>query len=1184
MRRLAKAPSAGSTLPSGNTLRGIQIVALALALTFAFGASQALAVDYTYSPVGTFASGPGAGAGELDAPRRSAVNQATGDLYVADSGNDRIVVFRPGSTPAGTYLTQFGSAVLDEPFGVAVDSDSGDVYVSSAGSDEIVKFNSDGAPTPSFSPDASFTSPSLGAGAAQIGDFEADLAVDPTSGDLLVADPASDLVKRFDDSGAHLANFDGASSPSGAFVGLLDIDVAPDGDVYAVDATGPLYVEAGVDGCEGNAWCNRNTSRVVRFDPDGGNGEDVVPSAPEALGVIAIDPTSGQLLAGVVNPQLKRIFAYRADGSAQVSQFEFGMATLNSIAAGGPLSRVYLVEESATNPSTADVYGETVVRADRAVPYPELSAVGVSDVTGASAHVSGTVNPNGEPTEARVEYTRDGNWQVLEAEEIGGGTSPVPVEADLEGLVPGVEYTVRLWASNSAGATANSPEATFTTASVAPSVLTLGAAPRTQTSARINGWINPNNSPTTYHFEFGPTASYGAELPAPPESAGAGEMPIAVSAQLDGLAPGTTYHYRLVAENATGETVGPDQTFTTRVPGEAGPPARGVELVNNPDKGNQPANIEIFSPIASPDASKIIWSTTAGAPGGPSGSGGSFMAERTPTGWRSRSMLPPVDQLVDNGSSRYIPRLATPNFDRFVYEVSSGILLTPPYKLVTMDLAYNQRLMGGEIPEPDLFTRFRANDDLSHVYANTTYPGEAEQIYDFTVDPPQLVSVMPNGTPADCGTGLPSGNAEWGGYGPYEWVSTDPAAPARVFFESAGEAPCKPGILEKLFMRDLDSETTTLISGPALPGGNQEELGVFARASDDGSEVVFSALSRLTPDDTNDVGDLYRAKLGVGKECLTCVGPGADVVVHSSHQRSVVVSNDLSYVYFVSNRMLVPGAGTVGANNLYVWHDGEVEYVAPLGSFAFEDVEVEMAAGGRVLFFLSDDPEVTTDDNGGQAQIYRYSDVDRSIECVSCADGVGAGRVGETGLGQGQWGLTKAALGGDAYVFTSRRALDPSDINGDTDIYEWRNGQLSLVTDGVTQYPDGTGRLVLRGIGNDGLNVVFTAGPNFTGFERDRVGQLYVARAGGGFPPPPAEEAPCGEESCQGPLRQQPASLAPASAGYGGAGNVAEPAQSPRKRCVKPRNKRKKASASANCVKKKTKKKRTHNKKQGGKR
>src|SRR5689334_11544285 len=49
---------------------------------------------------------------------------------------------------------------------------------------------------------------------------------------------------------------------------------------------------------------------------------------------------------------------------------------------------------------------------------------------------------------------------------------------------------------------------------------------------------------------------------------------------------------------------------------------RALELVNNPDKGNQNAlaqGTEMGDPPLTPDGGTALWSVTGGAPGGPSG-------------------------------------------------------------------------------------------------------------------------------------------------------------------------------------------------------------------------------------------------------------------------------------------------------------------------------------------------------------------------------------------------------------------------------------------------------------------------------------------------------------------------------------------------------------------------------------
>jgi hypothetical protein len=100
----------------------------------------------------------------------------------------------------------------------------------------------------------------------------------------------------------------------------------------------------------------------------------------------------------------------------------------------------------------------------------------------------------------------------------------------------------------------------------APDVTTGAATGVTQHQARLTGTVNPHGSATSYTFQFGPSASYGAETAH--QSAGAGTTAASVSATLSGLETGTTYHYRLVATNAQGQkTSGVDRTLTTQGPG-----------------------------------------------------------------------------------------------------------------------------------------------------------------------------------------------------------------------------------------------------------------------------------------------------------------------------------------------------------------------------------------------------------------------------------------------------------------------------------------------------------------------------------------------------------------------------------------------------------------------------------------
>ena len=80
-------------------------------------------------------------------------------------------------------------------------------------------------------------------------------------------------------------------------------------------------------------------------------------------------------------------------------------------------------------------------------------------------------------------------------------------------------------------------------------------------SARLRGKVRPNSQATNYYFEYGPSEDYGKTTPE--AYAGSSYDLTQVLARVDGLTPVTKYHYRLVAENDAGVTIGPDRVFAT---------------------------------------------------------------------------------------------------------------------------------------------------------------------------------------------------------------------------------------------------------------------------------------------------------------------------------------------------------------------------------------------------------------------------------------------------------------------------------------------------------------------------------------------------------------------------------------------------------------------------------------------
>jgi hypothetical protein len=98
-------------------------------------------------------------------------------------------------------------------------------------------------------------------------------------------------------------------------------------------------------------------------------------------------------------------------------------------------------------------------------------------------------------------------------------------------------------------------------AAAKPAVKTGVAYNVSPTAANVTGAVNPNGLVTTWYFQYGKSAKYGARTTA--LDAGSGKKQVPEGATLTGLSGKTTYHYRLVATNSAGTTFGADRTFKT---------------------------------------------------------------------------------------------------------------------------------------------------------------------------------------------------------------------------------------------------------------------------------------------------------------------------------------------------------------------------------------------------------------------------------------------------------------------------------------------------------------------------------------------------------------------------------------------------------------------------------------------
>lgn len=115
----------------------------------------------------------------------------------------------------------------------------------------------------------------------------------------------------------------------------------------------------------------------------------------------------------------------------------------------------------------------------------------------------------------------------------------------------------------------------------APVVATGAASAVAQTTATLNATVNPAGEDLSdCRFEYGPTSAYGASAPCSTMPS-QGEAPVAVSATITGLAPNSTYYFRVRATNATATTHGDGARLTT-LPPLLAPSALGGDTLRVP--------------------------------------------------------------------------------------------------------------------------------------------------------------------------------------------------------------------------------------------------------------------------------------------------------------------------------------------------------------------------------------------------------------------------------------------------------------------------------------------------------------------------------------------------------------------------------------------------------------------------
>jgi len=405
---------------------------------------------------------------------------------------------------------------FSNPNGIAVDEATGDVYVADLGTDTVYRFDAEGHPvefpvlnssalTGSATPAGSFAFPEAPGTPAALAVDNSTNPTDPSKGDLYVMDAGHNVIDKYDAAGELVHQIEGpfngellglgvdasdnlwvdtrGSAPSGTvfddslangfvnfFAGASEefiSSISPtqtQDDGFAVRPGGGVYQFMSPCGCMVKASSRGRNLGIV----DGGSPADVAAAVDPASGHLYVDNQTsvGEWDTGEMNGGKAGAERYAPSGALVSS---FGGLQLGSsrgqggIAVNGTTGKIYV-----SNP----VEGEGKVQVFGTIA-PTVLVSSPASVTKNSASLQGSVDPRGVPvTSCEFEYEastlQDGISKELNSpattfdnsvpcaqapEQIGAGAGPVAVSASIGSLTPGVLYDFRLLVGNANGTT-----------------------------------------------------------------------------------------------------------------------------------------------------------------------------------------------------------------------------------------------------------------------------------------------------------------------------------------------------------------------------------------------------------------------------------------------------------------------------------------------------------------------------------------------------------------------------------------------------------------------------------------------------------------------------------------------------------------------------------------------------------